>query len=62
MSISTAELQTRVVAIKRKHGEDAYPYAALKQFEAAVKGDVDAANIWSEVLDQLDGTGSGRTA
>ena len=41
-------------AIKRKHGKNAYPYAAVKQLEAAVHGDVDAANMWSEVLDKLD--------
>lgn len=42
------------MAIKRKHGENAHPYAAVKQLEAAVHGDVDAANMWSEVLDRLD--------
>lgn len=62
MSISTTELHARIVAIKRKHGEDAYPYAAVKQFEAAMHGDVEAANMWSEVLDKLDCTGPGRTA
>ncbi len=40
-------------AIKRKHGKNAYPYAAVKQLEAAVHGDVDAANMWSEVLNKL---------
>ena len=60
--MSKAELRTRVIAIKRKHGENAYPYAAVKQLEAAVHGDVDAANMWSEVLDKLDCIESGRIA
>ena len=62
MPKSTVDLWTRVIAIKRKHGENAYPYAAVKQLEAAVHGDVDAANMWSEVLDKLDCIESGRIA
>lgn len=62
MSISAAELQSRIIAIKRKHGANAYPFAAVKQLEAAVHGDVDAANMWSEVLDKLDCIESGRIA
>ena len=61
MSKSKVELRDRVIAMRRKYGENAYPYAALKQFQAAANVDVDGANMWSEVLDNLDGVGSSRS-